>query len=241
MTPPEPARNGGPGAPAPAAGASAPAGWAHPCAIVGVATFRENPNMATAARHCRATDRRTERGIMAAVNVHVRGQRGNAIGFGMFSGTNDPPHLAHSGRMYPLVQLVSGYTIPLPSRSRPCCVPLPLRSSLSWQSLVSLRPSLSTSNLDWWRVRWSASRSPTSGAPAPVNTKASTGFVGGASSPTSSRRTSASSRRCSTSGRAQASSTTRPVRRREPPPARPISRSRSSSRRVIRSREESGP
>jgi hypothetical protein len=64
--------------------------------------------MATAATHCRATDRRTAKGIMAAVNVHLRGQWGNATVFGMFSGTNDPPHLAHSGRMYPLVELASG-------------------------------------------------------------------------------------------------------------------------------------
>ena len=64
--------------------------------------------MATAAMHCRATDRRRDRGIMAAVNVHLRGQWGNAIVFGMFSGTNDPPHLAHSGRMYPLVELAFG-------------------------------------------------------------------------------------------------------------------------------------
>jgi hypothetical protein len=33
---------------------------------VGVATFRENPNRATAAMHRRATDRRRERDIMAS-------------------------------------------------------------------------------------------------------------------------------------------------------------------------------
>ena len=195
--------------------------------------------MATAATHCRATDRRTDRGIMAAVNVHVRGQERH--GLRRVFGTNDPPHLAHSGRVYRLVEFVSGHIIllfpgaGLAASRLHCTLRHPVRPACRIRPVS--RRATSTG-------RWSDGRGsplPTSGALAPATPRQGRGSWGAPSSPTCSPRTSASSRRSSTSGRARASSTIRLVPRRELPPAPHISRSRSSSRRGIRSRTGNGP